>query len=76
MPRSLSLPAWVAVGSLAGIVAGLVFGQRASVLFPIGSNPGLLCIAAARQSRQPLKQPRLQASMASALLVFAGSVPG
>jgi Na+/H+-dicarboxylate symporter/ABC-type amino acid transport substrate-binding protein len=37
MPRPLSLSAWVAVGSLAGIVAGLVFGQRASVLIPIGS---------------------------------------
>jgi proton glutamate symport protein len=37
MPRSLSLPAWVAVGSLAGIAAGIVFGERASVLIPIGS---------------------------------------
>ena len=37
MPRSLTLPAWVAVGSLAGIVAGIVFGERASVLIPIGS---------------------------------------
>ena len=37
MPRSLSLPAWVAIGSLAGIVAGIVFGQGASVLIPIGS---------------------------------------
>jgi Na+/H+-dicarboxylate symporter len=37
MPRSLSLPAWVVVGSLAGIVTGIVFGERASVLVPIGS---------------------------------------
>ena len=37
MPRSLSLPAWVAVGSLAGIAAGIVFGERVSVLIPIGS---------------------------------------
>jgi proton glutamate symport protein len=37
MPRSLSLPAWVVVGSLAGIAAGIVFGERASVLIPIGS---------------------------------------
>jgi proton glutamate symport protein len=37
MPRSLSLPAWVGLGSLAGIVAGIVFGERSSVLIPIGS---------------------------------------
>jgi len=37
MPRTLSLPAWVAVGSLAGIVTGIIFGQRVSALIPIGS---------------------------------------
>jgi proton glutamate symport protein len=37
MSRSLSLPLWVAVGALAGIAAGIIFGQRTSALIPIGS---------------------------------------
>jgi proton glutamate symport protein len=37
MPRSLSLPQWVVLGALAGIIAGIVFGERTSALIPIGS---------------------------------------
>jgi proton glutamate symport protein len=37
MTRSLSLPLWVAGGALAGIMAGIIFGARTSVLIPIGS---------------------------------------
>ncbi|HEY4892354.1 MAG TPA: cation:dicarboxylase symporter family transporter, partial [Reyranella sp.] len=34
---AISLPAWVVLGALAGIVAGVVLGQRTAVLQPFGS---------------------------------------
>jgi Na+/H+-dicarboxylate symporter len=35
--RNLPMPAWVLLGALGGIVCGLVLGQRAAVLGPLGS---------------------------------------
>ncbi len=35
--RAIPLPLWVVLGALAGIVAGVVFGERTSVLQPVGS---------------------------------------
>jgi len=37
MTRSIPLPMWVMVGAVAGILAGIVFGERTSALIPIGS---------------------------------------
>jgi proton glutamate symport protein len=34
---AISLPVWVVLGALAGIVAGIVLGQRTAVLQPFGS---------------------------------------
>ena len=35
--RAIPLPLWVVFGALAGIIAGVVFGERPSILQPIGS---------------------------------------
>jgi Na+/H+-dicarboxylate symporter len=37
MTRSIPLPMWVIIGAVAGILAGIVFGERTSALIPIGS---------------------------------------
>jgi Na+/H+-dicarboxylate symporter len=34
---AISLPGWVLLGALAGAVAGVVFGERAAILEPVGS---------------------------------------
>lgn len=34
---AISLPGWVMLGALAGVVAGVVFGERAAILEPVGS---------------------------------------
>ncbi len=34
--RSISLPVWILLGAFAGIVAGIAFGERTSILQPIG----------------------------------------
>lgn len=34
--RAVSLPVWILLGALAGILAGLAFGERTGVLQPIG----------------------------------------
>lgn len=34
---SIGLPVWMLIGAVAGIAAGVVFGERAAVLQPIGS---------------------------------------
>jgi proton glutamate symport protein len=35
--RAIPLPLWVVFGTLAGIIAGVVFGERTSILQPVGS---------------------------------------
>ena len=35
--RAIPLPLWVVFGALAGIIAGVVFGERTSILQPLGS---------------------------------------
>ena len=35
--RAISLPGWIGLGALAGIVAGLLFGERMSIVAPLGS---------------------------------------
>jgi proton glutamate symport protein len=35
--RAVTLPVWVVLGALAGIVAGVVFGERTALLQPLGS---------------------------------------
>ena len=35
--RAIPLPLWVVFGALAGIIAGVVFGERTRVLQPLGS---------------------------------------
>ncbi len=35
--RSIGLPVWILIGAAAGVVAGIVFGERTEVLQPIGS---------------------------------------
>lgn len=35
--RAIPLPMWVVLGALVGIIAGVVFGERTSILQPLGS---------------------------------------
>ncbi len=35
--RAISLPVWILLGALAGILAGVVFGDRATIVQPLGS---------------------------------------
>jgi Na+/H+-dicarboxylate symporter/ABC-type amino acid transport substrate-binding protein len=39
---AIGLPAWILVGAVLGILAGVVFGERAAVLEPIGSAYSML----------------------------------
>ena len=40
--RAVPLPIWVVLGALAGIVAGVVLGERTPVLQPLGSASAMM----------------------------------
>ena len=35
--RSIGLPVWILIGAAAGVIAGVVFGERTAILKPLGS---------------------------------------
>src|SRR5262249_24562028 len=40
--RAISLPVWIVLGALAGILAGVVFGDRTHVVQPVGAAYGMV----------------------------------